>query len=123
MQPRSRRRRLVPHPRPAALLGGQETPGHGLLYTLQSGNTWRLDAWWNMVAEDEQYWLFHPDFVRPSGSNTAMQWRVQWLGQPLLPGCAALRDWACANYPARTNGATLAGESWEITDEGDFTCS
>lgn len=102
-------------------LGGQFDSGEFALSSIQGG-TQRMDAWVNAVTEYEEYWLYHPDYVAPSATAPNVQWRIVYLGPPLAPGCAALKADICARFPARTAGVVLAGESFVITDQGNYTC-
>jgi hypothetical protein len=102
-------------------LGGQAEPGEFVLYSIQGG-TQRMDAWINAVSEYEEYWLYHPDYVAPSATAPNVQWRIVYIGPPLAPGCAVLKADICARFPARTAGVVLRGQSFDITDQGDFTC-
>lgn len=102
-------------------LGGQMDPGIFAIYTMRAGQPDLLVAFVNAVSATEEYWLTTQDFVQPSSTNTLVRWKVVYLGAAIAPGCAALRDWACTNYPDRTTGP-MAGLSFEITDEGDYTC-
>ena len=109
----------APRGRPSRMqLGGQMEPGVFSIYRMQGGQPDLLVAWVNAVSATEEYWLYTQDFVHPSSTNTLVRWKVVYLGGALQPGCAALRDWACTNYPDRTTG-TMTGQSFEITDEGD----
>lgn len=104
-------------------LGGQLDTGTFTLFCVRAGQPDRADAWINAVAADEEYWLFHPDYTPPSSTATLTRWKVVYEDTAQAAGCGALRDWVCAHYAARVSGVTLSGESFAITDEGDFTCS
>lgn len=102
-------------------LGGQLGRGEFALSSIQGG-TQRMDAWMNAVSEYEEYWLYHPDYVAPSATAPNVQWRIVYVGPALAPGCAALKADICARFPARTTGVVLTGQSFEITDQGNYTC-
>ncbi|MFO0934503.1 MAG: hypothetical protein U1E39_17590 [Planctomycetota bacterium] len=102
-------------------LGGQLEHGEYFISSIQGG-TQRMDAWANAVSEYEEYWLYHPDYVAPSATAPNVQWRIVYIGPALAPGCAALKADICARFPARTTGVVLRGQSFDITDQGDFTC-
>lgn len=102
-------------------LGGQVEKGEFALYSIQGG-TPRMDAWVNAVTEYEEYWLYHPDYVAPSATAPNVQWRIVYIGPALAPGCAALKADICARFPARTTGVVLRGQSFDITDQGNYTC-